>query len=190
MHMASSAREWTVEEVLALPDDGNRYELIDGELLVTPSPSLPHQYVAGELHARLREWLKFHRPAVAVAVMAPADVRMTPTSLVQPDVFVVPLRDGRRPRDWQEAGSMLLAVEVISPSSARADRMRKRIFYLREGVAEYWILDPEARVIERWQHGEVRPDIVADRLTWRPFSDHPAFELEVAELFEEALGRE
>ena len=189
MHMASFARAWTVEEVRALPDDGNRYELVDGELLVTPSPSMRHQYVAAELHARLREWSKSHRPAGAVAVMAPADV-LTPTSLVQPDVFVIPLREGRRPSEFPAAGSLLLAVEVISPTSARADRIRKRIFYLREGVPEYWILDPEARLIERWRRGEDRPDITADRLSWQPFSDRPAFELDVADLFEEALGPE
>ena len=190
MHMASSAREWTVEEVLALPDDGNRYELIDGELLVTPAPAWSHQCVVRELLVRLTTWLKTLDPRRAMVLTAPAVVRMTPTSLVQPDVFVVPLREGRRPRDWQEAGSMLLAVEVISPSSARADRIRKRIFYLREGVPEYWILDPEARVIERWRRGDDRPDIVAERLDWRPFGDRPALELAVAELFEEALGPE
>lgn len=190
MHMASSARQWTVEEVWALPDDGNRYELVDGELLVTPSPSMRHQHVAGALFYRLSGWLKSHDPGVAIAVMAPADVQLTPTSLVQPDLFVIPLRDGRPPRELPVGSALLLAVEVISPASARADRIRKRVFYLREGVPEYWILDPEARVVERWRHGEDRPHIIAERLSWQPFSDQPPFELSVAEFFDEALGPE
>ena len=185
MHMVAT-RQWTVEEVLALPDDGNRYELVDGELLVTPSPSYRHQYVTLALWARLREWLRSLKRGAALA--APADVRLTPTSLVQPDVFVVPLRDGRQPNNWQEAGSLLMAAEVISPSSSRADRIRKRIFYLREGVPEYWILDPDARVVERWRQGDDRPEIVAERLSWQPFPEQPPFELSVPEFFDEALG--
>ena len=186
--MTSSARQWTVEEVWALPDDGNRYELVDGELLVTPSPSMRHQLVLGAMYYRLTAWLTSHRPAVAVAVMAPADVQLTPTSLVQPDLFVIPLSDGRLPSELPVGSALLLAIEVISPSSARADRIRKRVFYLREGVPEYWILDPEARVVERWRRGEDRPQIIAERLSWQPFTDKAAFELSVAQLFEEALG--
>ena len=179
-----ATRQWTVDEVLALPDDGNRYELIDGELLVTPSPALVHQYIVGRLHAALLAWLE--PIGAGEALLSPADLRLTPETIVQPDVFVVPI-GAEPPRNWPDVKRLLLAIEVLSPSTSRADRVRKREFYLRVSVPEYWIVDPDARLVERWRQGEDRPAIVDDELRWDPFSGHPAFTLSLPELFRRAL---
>src|ERR1041384_6197759 len=145
-HMVAT-KIWTLEEVQRLPDDGNRYELIDGELLVTPAPSLTHQHAVLVLSRLVADYLD--RERVGHVVISPADVIFSPRRAVQPDLFVTPLVSGRRPLRFEDAGRVLLAVEVLSPSTARADRVKKRGVYRDEGVAEYWIVDLDARVLER-----------------------------------------
>ena len=177
---------WTVEMVQALPDDGNRYEVIDGELFVTPAPAWPHQSAVGELHARLWSYLREHR--AAHVLIAPADVKYGPRELVQPDLFVVPLVAGRKPASFSEAGRLLLAVEVVSPSSARADRLVKRRLYRRHGVAEYWVVDLDARVVERSRPDEDHVELVAETLEWRPAPGLEPLVIDLAEYFAEVLG--
>jgi len=129
MDMATAARRWTVEMVRSLPDDGNRYEVVDGILLVSPAPSWPHQNAVGELHVLLSSYLRDH--PIGHAMVAPADVEYDNENMVESDVFVVPLVGDRLPRSWQEAGRLMLAVEVLSPSTKRADRVVKRRLYQR-----------------------------------------------------------
>jgi Uma2 family endonuclease len=124
MGMPQQIADWTVERVLALPDDGNRYEAVDGELLVTPAPSLVHQWAVQALYEQLSPFVKAHR--IGRVFFSPADIELDRRTLVQPDLFVVPLVEGRHPRAWQEVRTLLLAVEVLSPSTARADRQVKR----------------------------------------------------------------
>jgi len=187
MPATTEKRYWTPDDLLALPEDGKRYECIDGELLVTPSPQPAHQFVLGALFGRLYAYVLTER--LGRVVTAPADLRLESSNVVQPDLFVVSLTPGATGiRDWREVTSLLLAVEVLSPSTARYDRGLKRRYYQRGNVTEYWIVDPEARLIERWRRGEQRPDVVADVLTWHPDGAAAAIELDVAKLFEEALG--
>ena len=174
---------WTVDEVLAFPEDGNRYEVVDGELLVTPSPRLLHQDVIGELYLLLRVYLRGER--VGHVLAAPADIIFGPRTLVQPDVFVAPLIDGRRPREWKEIERLLLAVEVLSPASARADRAVKRRLYQRQGVPDYWVVDVDARLVERWTPADERPEIITDVLEWRPDPDRPSFSIDLPSFFAE-----
>ena len=166
MSMPLLARNWTVERVHALPDDGNRYEVIDGELFVTPAPRWRHQDAVSELHALIREYLK--RERVGHSLFAPADVIFSPRRLVQPDLFVVPLVDGHKPDAFVDVGRLLLAVEVLSPSTARADRVAKRTLFRHEGVPEYWIVDLDARAFERYTPNDDRPEIHVDRVVWQP----------------------
>ena len=147
MHMPTLKRRWTADDLRDLPDDGNRYEVIDGELFVTPAPSWMHQRAAAELFRMIAAYLE--REPYADVLLAPADVSFSRTRIVQPDVFVVPLVDGRRPRQFEEVGRLLLAVEILSPSTARADRVAKRVLFRDEGVREYWVIDLDARTIER-----------------------------------------
>jgi Uma2 family endonuclease len=166
MGMPAQSTYWTADMVRALPDDGKRYECIDGELLVTPSPRLVHQQAVAELWRELNAYVR--RERIGRAYLSPADVELEPAMLVQPDVFVTPLVSGRGPRNWVDIRSLLLVAEVLSPSTARYDRVTKRRFYARNAVPEYWIVDADARLIERWRPGESRPELLEDRLEWHP----------------------
>jgi Uma2 family endonuclease len=77
----------------------------------------------------------------------------------------------------------LLTVEILSPSTRRADRVRKREIYLDEGVPEYWIVDLDARLIERWRQGDQRPEIVTESLIWQPVAGVPALEVDLPRFF-------
>src|SRR6266566_3321850 len=125
---------YTADMVRALPDDGNRYEVVHGELLVTPAPRLWHQKLVGRLYSALEGYLR-DQP-VGEAFTAPADISWGRHVLVQPDVFVVPRAEARS-LDWTAIRSLLLAAEILSPSSQRADRFTKRRLYQERSVPTY-----------------------------------------------------
>jgi Uma2 family endonuclease len=188
MGMPHAATDWTAERVRALPDDGRRYEVVDGELLVTPAPSWTHQLAVGAFYRAL--WTYTAAAGVGDAIISPADVELDPGTLVQPDVFVVPRIGGRRIGDWRDIeGRLLLAVEVLSPSSARADRHLKRRRYQRAGVPEYWIVDIDARLVERWRPTDERPEVLAEQLEWRPSGVAEPLVIDLPALFAEVLER-
>ena len=146
-----------------------RYELLDGELLVTPAPGWSHQMAIQELTFKLREFCKSER--LGVVVNSPSDLELRVGTITQPDVFVVPnslLPESEENVGWDRVTSLLLAVEVISPSSVRTDRVEKREFYLEAGVSEYWVMDLDARMVEVWNPGRETPTVTRDILTWRP----------------------
>lgn len=165
MGMPQTAHHWTPDEVRALPADGNRYEVVAGELLVTPAPRFAHQEAILFLGRVLSEYLE--RTKAGHVGISPADLTPETGALVQPDAFVVGLIGGHRPRDWTDIERLVLAIEVLSPSTARADRTVKRRLYQRAGV-EYWIVDLEARLVERWRPGDERPEIVTEQMEWLP----------------------
>lgn len=185
MGMPQPIGSWTVAQVLELPEDGNRYEVVDGELLVTPAPALPHQEAVQALARRIHPFVEAHR--IGRVLLSPADIEFDQRTLVQPDLFVAPLVEGRRPRSWREIRTLLLAVEVVSPSTARADRQVKRRRYQRHGVPEYWIVDLDARLVERWRPADDRPEILAERLEWRAVPEAPPLEIDLGEYFSEVL---
>ena len=141
--MPAFRRQWTVDDLQDLPDDGQRTEVIDGELFVTPSPSYDHQAAVAILHRRLAEYLDRERVGYALLVLVDADVLHQDPRLWT--VFIVPFVNGRRPRSFDEAKRLLLAAEVLSPSTARQDRVEKRALYREESVAEFWIVDLDVR---------------------------------------------
>jgi Uma2 family endonuclease len=179
MGMPNLARRYTVEEVLAFPDDGNRYELVDGELLVTPAPEMLHQVVLGRLYQELAGYLA-DSPETMV-LFSPADISWDREKLVQPDLFVFPASE--MSPSWATVQTLLLAAEVVSPSSARGDRLIKRRLYQRHGVATYWIVDPDAALVEVWHPTDDRPEIVTEVLRWRVTHAAEEFTLELDELF-------
>jgi len=165
MSMPASLPEiTTIEQLLALPDDGLRHELLDGVHAVSPAPRPAHQSVFGELFYALKSTLRGRTDVELFA--SPADIILGPKTLVQPDMFVVARPGGRRITRWQDAGVPLLAIEILSPSTAARDRGAKRRIYQRAGVAEYWIVDPDSQLVERWQPGDERPEIVSGTLDW------------------------
>jgi Uma2 family endonuclease len=185
MGMPATTR-WTAEMVRMLPDDGKRYEVIDGELFVTPAPSWRHQDAVLQMATRLAPYVSTH--GIGHVIISPADVSFDSTNLVQPDVFVVPLVGGRRPREWSDVKTLLLAVEVLSPSTARADRHTKRRLYQRERVPEYWIIDLDARVVERWRADDERPEILTERIEWRADPIQTPLVIDLAEYFRDVIG--
>jgi Uma2 family endonuclease len=183
---AVSPHQWTADEVRALPDEpGKIFECVDGALLVSPSPRLPHQSMVGALLRALDVYVRAQ--GIGAVFMAPGDLELDAFTLVQPDVFILPLVDGRRPRTAEEIGVPLLFVEVLSPSTARFDRVVKRGRYQRYGV-EYWIVDLDARLVERWMPTSERPEIITDAITWAPTGAAEPLVLELTPLFAEAVG--
>ncbi|MEO8623478.1 MAG: Uma2 family endonuclease [bacterium] len=178
-------RVWTIEEVDQLvearPGYSPRYELIDGELLVTPTPSHRHQRIVFELAVLVREYVNRHR--LGETVISPSTVNLAPQTRVEPDIYVIPVVDGRMPRWKDPVTQLLLAVEVISPSSARHDRLTKRRFFQRQGVPEYWVVDGEAEAFEVWRPGDDRAALIDDHLVWQPRNTVPPFELDVRTFF-------
>lgn len=185
MGMAAPTR-WTAEMVRALPDDGNRYEVVDGELLVTPSPRRLHQRAVGRVHIVLATYLDEHR--LGTVLVSPSDIELDPHGLVQPDLFVDGLVDGREVIEWNQGAPHLLFVEVLSPSTARSDRIKKRMRFQRAGIPEYWIVDLDARSIERWRPADERPEILSETITWQPVPDYPPLVIDLVAMFARIYG--
>lgn len=174
------SRYYSAEMVRNLPDDGNRYETVFGELLVTPAPRAWHQEVVGRLFESLRAYLRVE--SVGHAMMSPADISWGPDTLVQPDVFVVPLEQARS-LDWANMRTLLLVIEVLSPTTARADRFTKRRLYQDQRSEVYWVVDPDARQVEIWTPSDRFPSIEDARLSWRPQGARTEFVLSLERLF-------
>jgi Uma2 family endonuclease len=186
MDMAHDAKVWTRADVLDLPDDGNRYELVDGELLVTPSPTGPHQAAIAALFRFLDPYVRDRR--LGRVCFAPADLDLRAGQLIQPDLFVGRLVHGREPLHWDEYGVPMLVVEVLSPSTARNDRLTKRRRYQRSGVDRYWIVDLDARLVEVWTPDADQPAIVDAHLRWQPDARVPALVIDLRAYFRGIWG--
>ena len=171
---------YTAEMVRALPNDGNRYETVHGELLVTPAPRPWHQEVVDRLRDVLKGYL-VRQPGWHLW-SAPADISWTADVLVQPDLFVVPIEEART-LDWARLRHLELVVEVLSPTSARADRFTKRRLYQEERIPTYWIVDPDAHFVEVWTPDTVIPQVERERVVWLPAGATDRLELAVPELF-------
>ena len=183
MGMPLPAERWTADLVRTLPDDGQRYELISGTLVVTPAPRRTHQLVVGELYLRLREWVGVH-PNLEV-VFSPADISLGEDEILQPDLFVVRTRPGQPNREWSDVKELALVIEVLSPSTAHYDRHLKRKRYQRAGVPEYWLVDTEGSQLERWRPGEDAPEVLTDQLTWQPSAGGPVHRLDLVRFIKE-----
>ncbi|MCU0633489.1 MAG: Uma2 family endonuclease [Gemmatimonadaceae bacterium] len=183
---AVESRRWTAAEVRALPEEpGKRFECVDGELLVSPSPVLRHQVMQSVLMETL---MPFGRAtATGTVLAAPFDMELDPFTLVQPDILVLPRVNGRVPRTDEEIGQALLFIEILSPSTSRFDRVVKRRRYQRHGV-EYWIVDLEARLVERWLPAQERPEVHTDQLVWHPVGAAEPLVLDIDALMTEVLG--
>jgi Uma2 family endonuclease len=154
-----------------------RYELIAGELVVTPAPTSVHQIAVMALVILLSAYVE--RESLGVAFTSPADLELQPGIITQPDVFVVPANTplaGER-LQWTDVKALLLAIEVLSPGTARIDRVEKRDVYLDAAVDEYWIVDLDARVLERWTPEQATPMLVRERLIWNAASNPLVIEL-------------
>ena len=170
---------WTVADLEALPDDGNRYEILHGELLVTPLPSNGHQGVAGRLFRRLANWCEAH---TGWACRTPGGVYISETNWLEPDIAVYPAPE-YSVLSWREMPPPVLVVEIASRSTTRRDRYRKRPAYLAHDVGEVWTIDAPRRTIERWTRASEFPETHCDGITWAPDATLPPLVVTVDELF-------
>jgi Uma2 family endonuclease len=176
---------WTRGEVDRLMEDRAgltpRYELVDGELLVTPAPSARHQRIILRLAFVLQPYLVRHR--VGEIVLGPGELAMDAEERYEPDLMVVPAVDGKLPSTNVAPARAILVGEVLSPGSLRHDRVTKRKAFQRHAVPEYWIIDPEAEVFEVWREHDERPEVVDGRLAWQPSGADAPFDLDVRAFF-------
>lgn len=163
MGMSITASRYTVADLENFPDDGNRYELLDGFVLVTPPPNLRHQYVSGRLLAQLYAGMGSPRPA---HVVGPGALYINDTTYFEPDLFVFPSKYSPDSK-WTEVEERWLVVEIYSRSSRFYDRELKRDAYLRAGVSELWLIDPREKSIEVCRRNAPNK-IVTDTIRWRP----------------------
>jgi Uma2 family endonuclease len=171
---------YSAEMVRALPDDGNRYETVHGELLVTPAPRLWHQVIARRILGRLDRYTEGY--PVGCLIYSPADISWGDDVLVQPDIFVADLNEVRC-LDWSQVQILLLIIEVLSPKTARYDRYTKRRLYQEVGVPSYWIVDPDEKLVEVWTPEDQFPAVERERVTWKPQGVEQEFVLDLGELF-------
>jgi Uma2 family endonuclease len=175
--VAENSRVWRYADLLEMPEDpSRRYEILEGELFVSPSPSINHLLVVTELHGRLLRHVDDRKLGLVSA--SPADVKRSEYAVVVPDIFFI--RQARMRIIRRGEQTILeppdLAVEVVSPASVHRDRARKFVFYAEFGVPEYWIVDPLQRTFDalRLQDGSYEPLPV----------EHGVFRSEVVEGFE------
>ena len=169
------------DDYCAIPADGKRYELLDGQVYVTPAPSPLHQRVSKRLQRLLEAY--FEEPGRGEVFDAPIDVILTPHDVVQPDLVVV-TDPGLVSRRGIE-GAPTLVVEVLSPNTTVYDRTTKAQRYAALGIPHYWIVDPEARTIECFRHHETTYQLAGafgptDTLT---HPDFPGLRLSLAALW-------
>jgi Uma2 family endonuclease len=178
MGMAISVPRYTVDDLENFPDDGNRYELLDGVLLVTPAPGLPHQLIATRLSTQL---------SIAVAlpghahVVGPGAISVPPGTQLEPDILVFPARYSPDTK-WVDVHEHWLAVEVISRSSRMYDREFKRDAYFALGVAEVWLVDFRAHAVEVCRKRGAG-EIVRDVIRWRVPTLDLVVGVDLAEIF-------
>lgn len=182
MHaMAHFASEWTLEQLHRLPDDGNRYELVHGELFVTPSPSVGHEelvaVLANVLHPYVSQW-RLGRIYTRRAVVQTYDAQ------VEPDLMV---RQTTVTEDWSALPLPVFVAEVASRSTRRRDLGQKRQHYLDLPIPDYWIVDRRDRTIRVVRPGHA--DIVAsDEVAWHPRGAAEPLVVDVRSYFRDALG--
>jgi Uma2 family endonuclease len=173
---------WTYAEFAKLPEgDGNRYEVIAGELYVSPSPGVRHQRILTRLLRELGNYVQ--STGVGELLVGPVDVLFDEGDYMAPDlVFIRRERLDVASKRGLEAAPDLI-VEILSPSTAKRDRTLKRDRYRHFGVPEYWIVDPDKRELVVYRKDRSIPEVCSSTLTWQPSAEEPPLALDVAALF-------
>jgi len=187
--MSGPQKKLTSAELLLLPDDGKRHELIDGVHYVTPSPRIPHQVLVGRIFVAIANFLAVHQHLGRV-FLSPVDVVMSEHDLVVPDLLFVTRDQQSILTDANVQGVPALVVEVLSPSTRRCDEGIKRKLFDQKGVREYWVVDPKAMRVSICRRAEDGSFPIVTTLE-ASIDDQlsspllPAFSLSMRELFAE-----
>jgi Uma2 family endonuclease len=183
MAVALQTKRWTMSELHRLPDDGNKYEVVRGELFVTPAPTFGHETIAAILDTLLVPYV--HANGLGRVYRPRAIVRARPHSEVEPDLMVRPVAPPRT--TWERAPRPILVVEITSETTRRRDYNEKRQLYLDLQIPEYWIVDTESREVCVVRPGQ-DDSVTTDQLIWQPLSAAEPLRVDVAEVFRETLG--
>jgi Uma2 family endonuclease len=166
---------WTRRDLDRLPDDGNRYEVLNGELFVTPAPSDAHQAIVYWLNGVLTPFVVTHGLG---QVQFPRGVIVIGGSQLEPDLMVRP----HGPlHGWENAPIPIMVIEVLSRSTRQRDLKEKRALYIEKGIDEYWVIDRDERVVH--QITSIRSDRVSGTLTWSPKAIDGTLEIDVVAMF-------
>ncbi len=172
---------YTVDEVLAFPNDGNKYELIYGELVVSPTPLFWHQVIVMRLTHILHAYCQ--REPVGEVFNVGADLSWGRNDvLTNPDIFVLP-PEHWGVESWADVRHIPLIAEVLSKSTARHDRFGKRLVYRDQRVGTYWIVDGKKHAVEVWTPDAQFPHVERERLMWSPSNAAQPLVIELSELF-------
>lgn len=182
MTSPNPAIKFTYQDYINTPDD-KRYELIDGELILVPAPRRDHQRVQGNLGSPIHHFVRSN--SLGIVYFAPRDVVFSDTEIVQPDLMFISNERMHIDTEAEVWGGPDLVVEILSPSTAARDRTVKQVLYARNGVNEYWLVDPDAHTIEVLLLGDQGFDPVAtygegDRLVSPTL---PGFNIPLSEVF-------
>lgn len=150
----SKALAMTYDDYVLLPDDGYRYEILDGDLVMTPAPNPRHQNVLLNLASVIREWVA--SADLGKVYIAPIDVLLERTIVVQPDLLFIQRERLQIVTERGIEGAPDLVVEILSPGTAQRDRLAKARIYARRGVGDYWIVDPDRRTLEAFHLAQKR----------------------------------
>jgi len=142
----SEKKTYTYEDYLQLPDDRNRYEIINGELIMTPAPKMIHQNVISNLFYDLNDFVRKNK--LGKVYTAPCDVLFSEKNVVQPDILFIAKENEQIITEENVKGAPNLIIEVLSPSTAYYDLIEKKELYEKFGVKEYWIVDPKKQWVE------------------------------------------
>ena len=184
MAMPISVRRYTLADLERFPNDGNRYELLDGVLLVTPAPSCAHQIIVSRLQFRLAQAVMTDG---AAHVVSPGVITVAPRIQLEPDILVYPARYSLQSK-WSEIDEHWLAVEVLSRASRVYDRDTKRDAYLALGVQEVWLVDRWKGVVEV-SRARAPGEVVRDVMHLRVPTREREVEISLSEVFEDSLKR-
>lgn len=180
MTVTGAHPEWTYSEYARLPDDGNRYEVIDGEVCMTPAPGPRHQRVAAELFFVLREYV---RQQGLGEMLWDVDLLFVSGQYLRPDMLFVPREAAAGVTDRGMEATPGLVVEVLSPHSSHIDRVLKPRRYRDFGVVEYWVVDPVGRAIEVHRSSAEQAEIFRDVLVWMPAHASEPLRVDVIAIF-------
>jgi len=189
--LAGADARLTYDDLLLLPDDGLRHEIIDGVHYVTAAPNVRHQLVVGRLHGEIYGYLKAH-PGAGTLLTAPTDVVLSRHDVVEPDLLFVAADQTGVVTDANLQGAPALVVEVLSPSTRKRDAQTKRQLFARSGVREYWLVDPELDAVQVYRRQDDGTFVRVAELSAE--DDHalttpllPGWSLGLRELFREGM---